>query len=205
MKSERILMPVWVAALIYVSGCSAFQISGDVQAGRNALQTGRPADAVYYLRRAAELNPNYKTPYRIRAGVLAYLGRAYYETGNDAEARRTLERAVSIDKEDAMAQLYLGLALLRSGNRERGRKEIEAGLKGIEDTLEYISKDTETGIYWDPGRKIRNSIRRAVSTELGDAELAMAGERIGSLVDDEIEKARRDEERGRSSAGSSDM
>ena len=205
MKADRILMPVCVSALIYISGCAAFQVAGDVQAGRNALQTGRPADAIDYLKRAADLNPNYKTPYRVQAGVLAYLGRAYYETGNYAEARRTLEKAVSIDKDDALAQLYLGLTLLRSGDRQRGRKEVEAGLKAIQDTLDYIARDWVTGIYWDPTRQIRNGIRRILSANLDDAELVMAGERIGILTDEEIEKAQRDEQRGRSGGGGDGM
>jgi tetratricopeptide (TPR) repeat protein len=203
-KAERILMPACAAALIYVSGCTAVQVSGDVQAGRNALQTGRPADAIDYLKRAADLNPNYKTPYRVQAGVLAYLGRAYYETGNDAEALPTLEKAVSIDKDDALAHLYLGLTLLRSGDRQRGRTEIEAGLKAIEETLDYIATDWVSGINWDPNREIRSGIARTLSAKLDDAELAMAGERIGILTDEEIEKARRDEDRGRSGGGAGD-
>lgn len=204
MKGERILMPACVSALIYVSGCAAVQVAGDVQAGRNALQTGRPADAVVYLKRAADLNPNYKTPYRVQAGVLAYLGRAYYETGNYAEARPTLEKAVNIDKDDALAHLYLGLTLLRSGDRQRGRTEIEAGLKAIEETLDYIATDWVSGISWDPNRQIRSGIARTLSAKLDDAELAMAGERIGMLTDEEIEKARRDEDRGRSGGGAGD-
>ena len=181
--------------LLFMSGCSG--VGGDVQAGRNALQTGRANDAIGYLTRAAEADPNYKLPYRIRVSVLAYLGRAYLETGKDKEARQTLERAVKLDKDDPFAHLYLGIAMLKTGERERGRKEVEDGLRAIDDTLEYIAEDRVYGYFWDPGMQIRNDIRQSLTAKLDDAQLAMAGERIGREFDEEIDKARRDEARRR--------
>lgn len=203
MKAKRFLVWTGFTFLLYVFGCAAFQVAGDVQAGRNALQTGRPLEAVVYLTRAAELDPNYLTPSRIRVGALTYLGRAYYEIGKNAEARSTLERAVSINKDDSLAHLYLGLTLLRSGDRERGRKEIDDSLKAIDDTLEYIAADRLTGFYWDPTMQIRNYIRNTLGRKLNDAELAAAAERIGRDLDEEFDRARRDEaqHRGGSDSG----
>lgn len=198
MKTKNILAPACLSALIYVSGCSS--VGSDVLAGRNALQTGRPNDAIGYLMRAAHQDPSYKTPFRVREGVLSYLGRAYYETGNDAEARKTLEKAVSLDKDDPLAHLYLGLTLLRSGERERGRKEVDGGLKAIDDTLEYINTDRVTGFYWDPGMQIRGAVKKTLAANLDNAQLAVAAERIGIDFDEEIDRARRDE--GRSRGGS---
>jgi tetratricopeptide (TPR) repeat protein len=191
--SERLFLSVCCSVLLFISGCSG--VGSDVLAGRNALQTGRPNDAIGYLARAADTDPNYKIPYRVRAGVLGYLGRAYLETGKDKEARQTLERAVSLDGNDPFAHLYLGIAMLKTGERERGRKEIEDGLRAIDDTLEYIAADRVYGFHWDPGMQIRNDIRRSLAAKLDDAQLAMAGERIGYRFDDEIDKARRDEAR----------
>jgi tetratricopeptide (TPR) repeat protein len=185
--------------LLFISGCSG--VGGDVQAGRSALQTGRPNDAIGYLARAADADPNYKIPYRVRAGVLPYLGRAYLETGKDKEARQTLERAVSLDGDDPFAHLYLGVALLKTGERERGRNEIENGLRAIDDTLEYIAEDRVYGFFWDPGMEIRNDIRKSLAAKLDDAQLVMAAERIGRQFDDEIDKARRDESRKRGGGG----
>ena len=199
MKTKQLLMPTCFLALLYLSGCATFQVSSDFQAGRNALQTRRAADAVGYLTRAANVDPGYKTSYRFQAGVLAYLGRAYYETGKDADARATLEKAVGLDNTDALAHLYLGLTLLRGGDSARGRKEIEDGLKAINDTLEYIATDRTTGIYWDPARQIRNDISNTLAAKSDAAALAMAAERIGRNIDEEIDKARRDELHGRGS------
>src|SRR5690348_7736773 len=180
---------------LFISGCSS--VSSDVQAGRNALQTGRANDAVGYLTQAAAVDPNYKIPYRVQVSVLAYLGRAYLETGRDTEARQTLERAVKLDNEDPLAHLYLGIAMLKTGEIERGRNQIEVGFKTIDDTLEYIQKDLVFGFYWDPNMQIRNDIRRSLAARLDDSQLIVAGGRIGAEFDEEIDKARRDESRSR--------
>ena len=193
MTSEHLFLPICFSVLLFISGCAG--VASDVQAGRNALQTGRANDAIGYLTRAADADPNYKTPYRVRGGVLAYLGRAYLETGKDTEARQTLERAVKLDKDDPFAHLYLGIAMLKTGERERGRKEVEDGLRAIDDTLEYIAEDRVYGFYWDPGMRIRNDIRKSLAAKLDDAQLAMAAEYIGRQFDEEIDKARRDEAR----------
>ena len=172
-------------------------VSGNVFAGRNALQTGRPNDAIGYLTQAADADPNYRLPYRIQPGVLTYLGRAYLETGRDAEARQTLERAVKLHKDDPLAHLYLGIAMLKTGERESGRKEVEDGLRLIDDTLEYIAEDRVYGFFWDPAMQIRNDVRRTLAAKLDDAQLITAGERIGRAFDTEIDKARRDQARRR--------
>jgi tetratricopeptide (TPR) repeat protein len=203
--SERVFIPICFSVLLVISGCSG--VGSDVLAGRNALQTGRPNDAVGYLARAADVDPNYKLPYRVRPGVLAYLGRAYLETGKDTEARQTLEKAVKLDKDDPFAHLYLGIALSKTGERERGRKEVEDGLKAIDDTLEYIAEDRVYGFFWDPGMQIRNDIRASLAAKLDDAQLTTAGERFGRQFDEEIDKARRDEARrggGSDSGGGGD-
>jgi tetratricopeptide (TPR) repeat protein len=202
LKSEHVFIPLCFSVLLFISGCSG--VGGDVSAGRNALQTGHPNDAIGYLSRAAAADPNYKLPYRIRVSVLAYLGRAYLETGQDSQARQTLEKAVSLDKDDPLAHLYLGIVMLKTGERERGRKEIEDGLRAIDDTLEYIATNRAYEVYWDPGMQIRNDIRKSLAAKLDDAQLISAGERIGRRFDEEIDKAHRDEARrgGGSDSGS---
>jgi hypothetical protein len=51
---------------------------------------------------------------------------------------------------------------------ERGRNEIEDGLRAIDDTLEYIAEDRIDGFFWDPGMEIRNDIRRSLATKLDE-------------------------------------
>ena len=193
MTTRTLLVSSCLAALIYFSGCTSWQVGSDVQSGRNALQTGRPNDAVGYLMRAADLDPTYRIPSRVREGVLTYLGRAYYETGRDKEALTTLEKAVSINKDDALAHLYLGLALVRSGDNDRGTREIKVGLKSIHETIEYIAADPLHGLAWDSGRSIRRDIESALTKKSDSNQLVIAAQRIGKEFDEEIDRARRDE------------
>jgi tetratricopeptide (TPR) repeat protein len=197
MTTKQLLMPICLSALVYLSGCTGIQVAGDVQSGRNALHTGRPNDAVTHFRRAADIDPAYKIPYRVPVGVLTYLGRAYYETGKHEEVRKSLEQALRLNKDDSLAHLYLGLTLLRTGGRDRGRKEIEGGLKGIHETLEYIASDNIYGIFWDPARMIRSDIEKTLAGKLDDASLTVAALRIGREFEEEIDQARRDEARRR--------
>ena len=199
MTLAGLFVAIFFSMLLFISGCSS--VSSEVQAGRNALQTGRANDAVGYLTQAAAVDPNYKIPYRVQVSGLTYLGRAYLESGKDTEARQTLERAVKLDNEDPLAHLYLGIAMLKTGEVERGRKEIEVGLRAIDDTLEYIQEDRVSGFYWDPNMQIRDDVRKTLAAKLNDSQLIMAGERIGAQFDEEIDKARRDEGRGRSGGG----
>jgi tetratricopeptide (TPR) repeat protein len=200
MTSNHIFVLICFSVSLFISGCLG--VGSDVVAGRNALQTGRPNDAVGYLTRAAAADPNYKLPYRVHVSVLAYLGRAYLETGQDTLARQTLEKAVNLDKDDSLAHLYLGIVLLKTGERERGRKEIEEGLRAIDDTLEFFAEeDRFYRLSWDPNMQIRNDIRKSLAAKLDDAQLAMAAERIGSQFDEEIDEARRDESRRRGGGG----
>jgi tetratricopeptide (TPR) repeat protein len=193
MDSKKFSLPGCLALLIFFSGCTALQVGQDVQLGRSALQAGRPEVALEYLRRAAELDPNYNLPYTLRESVLTYLGQAYYETGNFAEARRTLEKALSRDKDDDLARLYLGLSLMRNGDPDRGRGEAEAGLKGIYNWLENISNADSSGIFWDPGRLIRADIEKTLAAKSDPSEFVAAAQRIGREFDAEVDRARKDE------------
>ena len=202
--NKNSLLIVCLSALAFVSSCANLQVAQQVQAGRTALQTGRPSDAVEYLTRAAEHNPDYTIPYRFPVSVLSYLGRGYYETGKDMEARMTLEKAIARNKQDHFARLYLGLSLARSEGLARGRMDLESGLKGIHDWLDYLAADNLSGIYYDPAQEIRFNIQRTLSGKLAADELLLTAQRIGSQVDEEIDKARRDEIRSHYDRGGGD-
>lgn len=199
MNARNLLVPGGLSALLIISACGG--AAQQVLLGRNALQTGRPEAAVPFLRQAVELDPNYRVSPVLRESVLSYLGRAHYETGNFAEARPILEKAIASDKDNHAARLYLGLTLLRSGDRERGRKEAESGLKGIHESLEHIAADRVYGDFWDTGREIRSGIQRILGGKLEADEFVASAQRIGSLLDEEIDKATRFEASSRYRAG----
>src|SRR5215510_7194697 len=197
MKRMLLSLRVSIWTFVILCSCVGSQVAREVQLGRNALQTGNPQAAVGYLRNAAVLDPNYKTPYSIRESVWTYLGRAYYEVGNFPEARRALEKALSDNKDDPLARLYLGLTLLRGGDHQAGRRETEAGLRGVNNLLNRLASSPSTGIYWDPTRRIRSDIQRVLSANgmIESSELITVAERVGSRLDEEIDNARLDESR----------
>src|SRR2546426_1997196 len=190
----------WLSIVFLLSGCASFQVAGQVQSGRQALLSNNPEQALIYFQQAAESEPNYTMqsgPFR--EGVWTYVGRAPYNTGKLPEARRSLERALSLYEDDYLARLYLGLTLARGGDRSKGLKEIESGMKGLYDWLEHINYYSLYGPFWDPGRAIRSEIEKSLGMISGkDIEwpkLISSAEWVGQKVEEEIDKARLDERR----------
>jgi hypothetical protein len=63
--------------------------------------------------------------------------------------------------------------------------------------------DSQSGPFWDPAGKICDDILKALALKPDSAELGGLAQRIGSLVDEEIDRARRDEARIRYGRGES--
>ena len=179
---------------IFFSGCTA----GQIQAGRMDLLYGDPNKAVAHFQRAAELNPDYLFFSVLPQGVWTYVGRAHYASGRLPEARQVLERAVARHDRDQLAKLYLGLVLARDGDRQRGLKEIESGMRGLHDWLEYITQHAaySYGRFWDPRREIRSEMESdlaMISKEVDWQKLIASGEWVGKKMEEEIDLARRDQ------------
>ena len=185
-------------AILLISGCASIQIAGEVQAGRYALLTENPDLALSHFQRAAEIDPNYITDFTpLEQGVWTYVGRAHYNTGKLPEARKALERARSRYEDDNLARLYLGLTLARDGDRDRGLKEMEAGLRGMHGWLEVITYNTSYGQFWDPGEEIRREIQTNLAMisgrDINWQRLIAGGEWVGEKMEEEIDLAERDE------------
>lgn len=190
-----------VAALSIVcliSGC-AFRVAGQVQEGRRALLVKDPEAALTHFQEAARTDPDYTGPGPLREGVWTYIGRAQYDAGRLPEARQSLERARSSYKDDYFASLYLGLALARSGERSRGLDEIHSGMRGLHDWLEYVTRYAQYGLFWDPGREIRSGIEKELAVISGGEpdwpRLIASAEWLGRKMEEEMDRARRDENR----------
>jgi len=169
-----------------------------MQTGRQALLKNQPDVASTYFQHVAETDPNYVIRHGgFQEGVWTYVGRAQYLTGNLPEARQSLEKALSRDKDDYLARLYLGLTLARSGDQTRGLKEIEGGMKGIYQQLQLIIAYNTPGQYWDPGGQIRAEIQRNLAMiagkEIDWQKLVSSGEWVGLKMEEESDQARRDE------------
>jgi len=187
-----------LAFIFLLSGCASFQVAGLVQSGRRALLINNPEEARVYFQQAADSNPNYIFESGLfREGIWTYVGRAQYATGKLQEARQSLERALSLYKDDYLARLYLGLTLARSGDQSGGLKEIESAMKGLHDWLEYINSSRPFTAYWDPRREIRSELEKDLAMIAGKdidwPKLIASAEWIGQKMEDEIDKVKRDE------------
>ena len=187
--------------IVSLSGCASLQVAQDVEFGRQAFFVGKNETAQSYFQNAAQINPNYEY-YSVgsRQGVWSYVGRSEYVNGRYPQALQSLERALSANKSEDIARLYLGLTLARDGDRQRGVKEIEAGMKGIHDWLEYVTQAHvfSYGRFWDPGNEIRSQIRTDLAMiSARDVDLPQViaeGEWLGKRIEEESDRARKQQQ-----------
>ena len=184
---------------VFLAGCTSLQTGGEVQSGRQALLEGKNEAALGYFYSAAQMDPNYvyTTGSSPRQGVWSYVGRSEYLTGRFPQARQNLERSLSANQQEDIARLYLGLTLAREGDRQRGLKEIEGGMRGINSFLDYINQAQRYSIgqFWDPDRDIRSAIQNNLAMisgkDLDWQRLTADTEWLGIRMEQESDLARR--------------
>jgi len=187
-------------SIVLLASCSSFTTGGQFSAGRRALLAGDAETSVGYFAAVAAQNPNYVNVIQnYSQSIWTYLGRAQYETKRYQEARRSLERALSMNKDDAMARLYLGLTLMRTGDVSTGVKELEAAMKGLYDWIEYMNRTRPFQAFWDPMFQIRKQIDRDLAAIAGrdfkPEQLIEDAEWIGKQFEEELDRVREDERR----------
>ena len=186
-------------ALLSAAGCTSLRTAGEVQYGRQALLEGKSEAALGYFYSAAQMDPNYvyATGSSPKQSVWSYVGRTEYLTGRLPQARQTLERALSGNREEDIARLYLGLTLAKEGDRQAGLKEIESGMRGINNFLDYINQAQRYSIgqFWDPDRDIRRAIQNNLAMisgkDLDWQRLTTDTEWLGIRMEEESDLARR--------------
>ena len=201
MNTKSILM--LLSLLISLSACTSFYAGGDVAAGRRAMLAGNNEAALAYFQSAAQIDPSYKYGTAFQQGIWSYVGRSEYAVGRLPQARETLEKALTTNRDEDIARLYLGLTYARIGDRQRGLKEIEGGMRGINDWLEWVTEAHRFsfGQFWDPAREIRTAIQGDLAMisgrEFDWQKLITDGEWIAKRMEEETDKARLDEARTR--------
>lgn len=205
MKSRTCYL--WLSLAAFLLACASFQVGSEVNSGRLAFLIGNNASALAYFQSAAQKDPNYVYGTALRQGIWSYVGRAEYANGRLPQAKESLERALAANSEEATTRLYLGLTLARAGDRHRGLKEIEDGLKGVYDWLEYVTQTFRFsfGQYWDPSREIRSAIQKDLAMISGRdvdwQKLIADAEWVGKQTEEEGDRARADESRDRNRDG----
>jgi tetratricopeptide (TPR) repeat protein len=191
---------ILLAAVVSLSGCSSFRTAGQMQSGRQALLAGNMERALAYFQEVADKNPDYiYESVLFRESIWTYLGRSQYALGMLEPARSSFERALSVYRDDYLARIYLGLTLARIGDRSAALKEIQAGMQGLHDWLEYMERSRPFSAYWDPLREIRSELEKNLQMIAGKDiawdQLIASGEWIGKRTEEEIDNVRRDERR----------
>ena len=186
--------------VISLAGCATVEDAGLIASGRQAIFTGNYPAALSYFQSAAQANPNAVYGATLRMGVFSFLGQAQYLTGNYTQARQTLQKALYMHPSDNVARLYLGLTQARLGDRQTGLKNIQAGMSGIANFLNYLESNFaySFGQFWDPGGQIRASIKQDLamisSGNVDWTQLIADGERLGIRIEQEEDKARQQQQ-----------
>ena len=173
----------------------------EVHKGRQALIAGDAETALGHFRRATELDPDFLYFSSLPQTAITYTGRALYQLKRFSEARQAFEQARLRFPDDVMARPYLGITLVRQGERERGLQETAAGLQHIHHWLDYIEANLPQGLYWDINREIRSEIERVLKQMTDDRlsaeQVIETAEWVGNRMEWEIDAARRDEQASR--------
>jgi len=191
-----------VSLSILLGACAMIQGMGETDQGRQDLLEGHYKQALYLFQDAARQDPKYVYGTELRAGVFSYLGRTQYLTGEYSQARATLEKALKQHKSDNVARLYLGLTLYRLGDQQAGMTNIQRGMQGISNWLDYISNNfrSEFGKDWDAGGTIRGGIKKDLamisSGKVNWPQLVADGEALGIRVEQEEDFFRQDQTAG---------
>lgn len=201
MKSNNLMLAL--LAVVFLSGCATLRAGGDVAAGRRALLAGNNEAALGYFQNAVQADPNYRYGTAYQQGLLSYIGRAEYLTGRLPQARQTLEKALAANKDEDVARIYLGLTLIRTNNRDPGLKDVQTGMRGIHEWLDWVNEAHRFsfGQFWDPAREIRSAIQNDLAMisgrDLDWQKLIADGEWVAKRMEEEGDKARNDEQRER--------
>jgi tetratricopeptide (TPR) repeat protein len=85
----------------------------------------------------------------------------------------------------------------REPHTGRGAKELAAALAGLRDDLDSFIATTSQGRFWDPGGELRKEIRSGIALlsarDQDWKKIITNGEWLGQNLEEEIDRARRDE------------
>jgi tetratricopeptide (TPR) repeat protein len=176
---------------VFLSACAVVNTAGDIAQGRQAMLEGNYQLALDYFWTGDQIDPNYMYGAELREGVLSFLGRAQYLTGNYAQARQTLEKDLFHHRSDNVARLYLGLTLYRLGDQKGALTNIQHGMSGIYNWLDYLNNNFrfEFGQFWDEEGTIRGGIKSDLdmisSGKIDWPQLIADGESLGIGIEQE--------------------
>lgn len=200
MRASKLFLGLAMALFFSACDFSTFDAGTQFSSGRSAFMAKKYDEALPYFQKVAEDKPGYVyESHNFRQSVWSYLGRSQYLTGKYDEARQALERALTERRDEPVARIFLGLALVRLNNDTRGVSEIEDGLKSLDGWIESENARNPSHTMWDPRREIRDEIKRnlsAIGAQNYDRQKLIENiEWIGWAMEEEVDKVRRDQTR----------
>jgi len=178
----------------------ALRVSSQFQAGRQAFLQREYASAMEHFGKVAQARPDYAfVAANFRQGIWTYLGRTEYRLNRLSEAHRSFERALVMDNQDSLAELYFGLTLARENDTARAVAHLEKALKDLSGWIDSANASNPSAALWDSQGEIRSAIAKslqAVATHTCSVqELITIGEWIGERMEAEVQQVGRDESR----------
>ena len=177
--------------LVFLSACAGTEFSS----GRQALLKGNYESALGHFEAVAQKDPTYVYGGVLKQRIWSYVGRSQYLTGQYPQAQKTLEEARGGPDNNDLATLYLGLTLMRKGDRQKGLEDLQAGMKGVAQFINYVTEAFrfQIGQYWDPGYTIRTAVQKTLAAASGDnidwQQLVADAEWIGMNFEEEPDRA----------------
>jgi tetratricopeptide (TPR) repeat protein len=177
----------WLIAMFsFAMACThyipRFGIGGKYEEGRGQFLLGRSGDmdvAIAALETVVKEDPKYNDS-------LTYLGRAYYRKGRYFDAYEILQRALTVNKEDEIAWISIGLTQLRLGMNENGVETLKGGITLANKVMKNGYKNY---LYWDTRGVIGAALRRSAFLLAKGVEerngIIEATDRLLALVDEE--------------------
>jgi tetratricopeptide (TPR) repeat protein len=154
-------------ALLALSGCAAYDTSGEFSRGRQALMLGDNDAALGYFQSVANKDPRFVS----RGGPLiesiwTYIGRVHYLNGRFPDAREALEKGLAQQNGDRLGRLYLGLTLARlpAAPAKTGGfslQDVSFALREGVETERVAALARERGINFDLTREAENQLKKA--------------------------------------------
>ena len=165
----------WVCELgllLIIAACATLESGGEFASGRRALMSGDYGVALTYFESIAKRDPNYVAPFTaLRESIWTYLGRAQYQSGKLAEAKGSLERALSQMPDDSVAKLYLALTNLRLQTTEKATnpftlQDISFALRERIEPKRVAALVRERGVAFDLTADAESQLRKAGADDL---------------------------------------
>ena len=182
--------------LLPLIGCVASQATQEIQQGRRALLIGNPEVAVQHFERAAAFDSK-RASSPLGESAWTYLGRAYYDARSYSSARQAFDRALIQNQDDDIARLYLSLIGAHERQDTPSHKQVQAGLQGVYDRIDYIKRFTFAGEFWDPSNQLTaelvDLIKAVSAPQVNWNNVIPRVEELMLKIENEVDQAQRDE------------